>query len=376
MRRSKKRFSSSPLIVLVVCVAAVLLVAASACQRAPVPPEVLQVESLDEDIRRVGAPVYAPDEYRQYLDALVAARVRLAQENERWSLLRNYRETAGLYRAAVAKGEALRERVRLTSEAKKVALTQRIEKAREENDVLREVTTLMNEGREGRRNLTRAQVLLDDAGRAVAQGKFNEADVAVSLAEVQHTNARKTLGARLDRYMDSRQIAAWNDIFDAAVCDSSQSGGLLLVVLKLDRKLLLYRDGRLVNTYPVGIGMNGLSDKLFSGDRATPEGRYQISKKISNSRYYRALLINYPNEEDRHRFANAQKRGLIPRGRGIGNAVEIHGGGRDSVTEGCVSVDNNIMDKLYSMVEAGTPVVIVGTLEADGRIAEACRKRK
>lgn len=375
MRRSKKRISSSPLPVLVSCVVG-LLIAVSACQRAPVPPEVLQAESLDDDIRRVGAPVYAPDEYRQYLDALVAARIRLAQENERWSLLRNYRETGELFRTAVAKGQALHERVRLIAESKTKALSQRIEKAREENGILREVTTRMNEGREGRRNLTRAEVLLDDATRAVAQGRFNEADVAISLAEVQHANARKTLGTRLNRYMDSGQIAAWNDIVDDAVCASSRSGGLLLVVLKLDRRLLLYRDGRLLHTYPVGIGMNGLSDKLFSGDRATPEGRYQISKKISHSRYYRALLINYPNDEDRQRFANAQKRGLVPRGRGIGNAVEIHGGGRDSVTEGCVSVDNNIMDKLFAMVEVGTPVVIVGTLEADGRIAEACRKRK
>ncbi len=137
--------------------------------------------------------------------------------------------------------------------------------------------------------------------------------------------------------------------------------------------MIVYRKGVAVAEFDVGLGFNGLSDKLHSGDDATPEGRYQITKKIPASRFYKALLINYPNEEDRRRFASAKQRREIPYWVGIGGLVEIHGGGEDSLTRGCVSVDDKVMDELFAMVSVGTPVTIVGTLDRESPIVKAIR---
>ncbi len=98
--------------------------------------------------------------------------------------------------------------------------------------------------------------------------------------------------------------------------------------------MIVYKKGVAVAEFDVGLGFNGLSDKLHSGDDATPEGRYRITKKNTASRFYKALLINYPNEEDRRRFAAAKQKREIPYWVGIGGLVEIHGGGEDSLTTG------------------------------------------
>jgi hypothetical protein len=54
-------------------------------------------------------------------------------------------------------------------------------------------------------------------------------------------------------------------------------------------------------------------------------------------------LINYPNDEDRRQFAQAKRRGAISRRAGIGGLIEIHGGGKDGQTYGCVSLDDHHM---------------------------------
>jgi murein L,D-transpeptidase YafK len=90
-----------------------------------------------------------------------------------------------------------------------------------------------------------------------------------------------------------------------------------------------------------------------------------------HSRYYKALLINYPNEGDKEAFIAAKRRGQIPRSIGIGGLVEIHGGGKDGMTYGCIALDNNRMDEVFGMVDVGTPVTIVGLTDSKNEISSA-----
>jgi murein L,D-transpeptidase YafK len=138
--------------------------------------------------------------------------------------------------------------------------------------------------------------------------------------------------------------------------------------------LTVYKGGQVYRSYPAGFGFNGLSNKMHSGDNATPEGRYHIIQKIASSQYYKALLIDYPNEEDRRRFAREKNRGAIPTTIGIGGDIEIHGGGQDSLTRGCISMDNDKLDELFSLVSVGTAVTIVGTNEMENYVIRALRK--
>jgi murein L,D-transpeptidase YafK len=145
---------------------------------------------------------------------------------------------------------------------------------------------------------------------------------------------------------------------------SAQTNEPMVLIDKLNRECHILRHGRVVETFPVEMGNSWMERKLTEGDRATPEGRYQISalKGHGNSRYYKAALLNYPNQTDRSRFVKAKRAGQISRGARIGGMIEIHGeGGRgNNWTAGCVSLANADMDRLMSFLRAGTPVTIVG----------------
>ena len=96
---------------------------------------------------------------------------------------------------------------------------------------------------------------------------------------------------------------------------------------------------------------------------ASPEGRYRITHELQRSRYYKALRLDYPNDEDRSRYREARRRGLVKAS--IGGLIEIHGeGGRgEDWTMGCVALANSDMDHLMRQVGVGTPVTIVRRAE-------------
>ena len=170
------------------------------------------------------------------------------------------------------------------------------------------------------------------------------------------------------RFVDGGQVGAWRRMIDETLAGSRRTGGAAVIVYKEKNLLNLYRGGKLIRSYAADMGSNSIATKLHGGDRATPEGRYQITSKKARgqSRYYKAMLLNYPNDEDRRRFEQARRRGELSRGTGLGGLIEIHGeGGRgDDWTLGCVALSNRDIDDLFSRVEVGTPVTIVG---GDGR---------
>jgi murein L,D-transpeptidase YafK len=135
----------------------------------------------------------------------------------------------------------------------------------------------------------------------------------------------------------------------------------LVVVVKNEGRLYLFRDGESFASFPVVFGSNPKGHKQQQGDGRTPEGEYILDYKNSNSSYYKSLHISYPNARDRE---NARKRGVNP-----GGDIVIHGQkngwGRFSFiaqhfnwTRGCVALSNNDMDAVWEAVDAGTPIEI------------------
>ena len=192
--------------------------------------------------------------------------------------------------------------------------------------------------------------------RAVA-----EAETARKLTAVVH-DGFASLHAR---FRDPKNLSRWRRMVEETVAQSRSSGTTAFVVDKLNRKLYVYAGGKRVATYEAELGAKGLRQKMHAGDQATPEGRYRVSqvKGHGRTKYYRALLINYPNDEDRARYAWGKKVGQVPARAGIGSLIEIHGDGgqgRDW-TDGCVALANKDMDEVFARARVGTPVTIVGT---------------
>jgi murein L,D-transpeptidase YafK len=134
-----------------------------------------------------------------------------------------------------------------------------------------------------------------------------------------------------------------------------------ILVLKKEHKMELFSGDKIIKTYTVALGRGGLAPKQRQGDHLTPEGLYQIDRRNSNSRFYRALHVSYPNETDRER---ARKLGVDPGGdimiHGIRNGLGWLGSMQSTIdwTNGCIAVTDAEMDEIWNLVPDGTPVEI------------------
>ncbi len=135
-----------------------------------------------------------------------------------------------------------------------------------------------------------------------------------------------------------------------------------ILVVKHERKLYLLRDGRPVAEFRIALGRNPRGPKIREGDGRTPEGLYFVAGFKPDSDFYKAILISYPNRQDRER---ARRLGVDP-----GGAIMIHGldpaidpalrrdHWRFNWTNGCIAVTDEEMDILWRTVRWGTPVEI------------------
>lgn len=214
-----------------------------------------------------------------------------------------------------------------------------------------------------RLRLQRARALADAAGRLLKSGDYESAVKAASQAtvEAQAASAGAVGGAK--RFADADLIAKWRGWLNDTIA-RTKGGGSAVIVYKERNEVALYQNGVRTRTYNADLGKNRLQPKLVSGDGATPEGRYRITAKKSRgaTKYYKALLLDYPNAEDRRAFDAARRAGRIARNARIGHLIEIHGnGGRDADwTQGCVALSDHDIDDLFARVSVGTPVTIVG----------------
>lgn len=135
----------------------------------------------------------------------------------------------------------------------------------------------------------------------------------------------------------------------------------LVVVNKSTSIMTLKRNGEDIRNYKVALGGQPQGHKVTEGDQRTPEGRYKLDYKKSDSAYYRAIHISYPNEED---ILRAEALGLNP-----GGQIMIHGQDPNSSltaeqaqkinwTNGCIAITNEQMDELWQAIELGTPIEI------------------
>ncbi|HEY5810920.1 MAG TPA: L,D-transpeptidase family protein [Povalibacter sp.] len=151
----------------------------------------------------------------------------------------------------------------------------------------------------------------------------------------------------------------------SAIASSGMEAGLPLadtvVVHKAQRTLQLLRDGQVLRSYKVALGLRPEGHKEYEGDFRTPEGKYQLTRRNPNSEYFLSIQVSYPNDKD---VARARRQGLRP-----GGAIMIHGQPntprkpRDYYsnvdwTEGCIAVSNSDMVEIWLMTTPDTPIEI------------------
>ena len=120
-------------------------------------------------------------------------------------------------------------------------------------------------------------------------------------------------------------------------------------------------EGKSFASFPVTFGREPKGHKQERGDERTPEGKYVLDSKNTNSQFYKSIHVSYPNAQDR---ANAQQRGVDP-----GGDIMVHGQPNGwewaapvvqlfSWTDGCIALSNDNLDQVWAAVDPGTPIEI------------------
>lgn len=161
-------------------------------------------------------------------------------------------------------------------------------------------------------------------------------------------------------------VPVWADasVATAAVATTRDAGLPLadkVVVRKAERRLYLMSKGEVLRRYAIRLGLAPLGQKEQEGDFRTPEGRYRLVRRNSNSDFFLSMQVSYPNDRD---LARARGLGVSP-----GGAIMIHGlpnvpkkpldyYEKMDWTDGCIAVSNSDMVEIWLMTPLDTPIEI------------------
>ena len=134
-----------------------------------------------------------------------------------------------------------------------------------------------------------------------------------------------------------------------------------MLIEKANRQLHLLKEGEILRTFRIALGMVPVGDKQEEGDFRTPEGRYRLDARNPNSEFFLSIHVSYPNRED---LQEAFARGVDP-----GGAIMIHGQPNlptrsetyyrtQDWTNGCIAVSNSDMIDIWLMTTDNTPIEI------------------
>ena len=320
-------------------------------------------EALSE-AKEAEADVYSETKYKQALQIYETAMKNWSRENDRFILVRDYASVISSAQKAkkiadeskeesIAKADDLSKNVdaAFVSMEKKIELYNKLFK---NLPIPKSVFDAHN----------KSKMFFSESKIAQGNGKLKEAEILFKKAEIYCNHANTAAAKMLRDYFND--YSRWKNLANDAIA-ASRGGNKVILVDKVAHILYVYQSGKAIRSYDVEFGPNWMAHKERAGDKATPEGNYHITSKKAGggTGYHKAMLLDYPNAEDRARFAQLKRQGLISRRTGIGNLIEIHGnGGRGfDWTSGCVGMRDRDIDDLFRVVGSGTRVTIVGSIE-------------
>ena len=124
---------------------------------------------------------------------------------------------------------------------------------------------------------------------------------------------------------------------------AEQGDPIFIRIFKEERMLEIWygqKNGkyRKFTNYPVCHYSGPLGPKKRQGDKVSPEGFYNVTRRGLNpySRYHRSFDLGFPNQYDRFKGYT-------------GDYLMVHG---DCVSAGCYAMTDQQMDEIYKLVEA------------------------
>lgn len=301
------------------------------------------------------------DEARSLYDSAMSA---WRKQNDRFIFFRNYDEVVRLAELSEKKSEEASKRSTAHTFTLKTKLSIKIDSLNKVADRINRIFRTYPLSAGFWERVSKGKMLLKESEIAYRKEEYFHSNVKITDAEYLLNTSYENAAENLKEYFES--FTTWQKWVDKTIRESRQNHSYAIVIDKFARKCMVYSGGSLKHEYDIELGKNWVGHKKINGDSATPEGLYRITKKLGPNRtkYYKALLIDYPNAADREEFKKGLANGELPNTAKIGGLIEIHGSGGRGIdwTEGCVALSNHDMDAVYRIASVGTPVTIVGSL--------------
>lgn len=347
------------LIIIGILLSAAIAFTMAGCQDAPVGALENAKKALQE-AAKAGARRYAAPKYK-YAESLVQIGwMEIASQNGRMAVMRDYDKADSLlmYATDLAK-QATKKATDSLTYLRTRAVGERTALLSDLTEWQGSVGGSLVQNRAAK-YLSSARFAINTSEKLEKAGEYE--DAIDELDKGKHALHRVGILVSNFAAEEANLIGTWRRLVRETVESSRRNDSYAVIVVKSDRKTYLLKDGKILRSYDCDLGFNPSQQKTLSGDGATPEGKYYVSKyRPTGSMYYKALLLNYPNDEDKIRFKREKDKGTISQSARIGGLIEIHGQGgqNEDWTLGCVALSNADMDHLMRYTNVGTPVTIV-----------------
>lgn len=308
-----------------------------------------------------GAETYAADKLAKAEQLFNEAMLEWKIQNEKFFAFRDYKKTVELANASLKQSTGARFRAGTEKNNAKQRLEQELDKAEKQIVHFEKKLKVLPLGKEIYDNYNRGKLYFLEAKENFEKGEYQKGLVQSTAAREIMTRTENAARLRLNRFFESypdwkkNETLAWQ---------LSKKGSNVVLVNKMDASVTVLKSGKKVRVFEAEFGPNWMGDKIMKGDKSTPEGIYRVTekKKGAKTKYHKALLLNYPNDDDKARFESLKKAGIISGNTQIGGLIEIHGDGGKGIhwTDGCIALNNKDMDVLYELCAVSTPVIIIG----------------
>jgi hypothetical protein len=286
------------------------------------------------------------------------------KENKKSRYSRDYNKVVMFAGLSAQKANQASENSRNSSSNLDVKIRQKLNAL---NNLVTDLTEMFSDyplTQEIRNHISNGKFLLIESELAYKENQYKLADEKLLESENLLTSSYEKAFSNIRNYF--RSYPEWKRLIDSTIAVSKETRDYSIIVDKYSRKVFVYLGGEKIDEYSAELGRNWVGDKRIRGDKATPEGMYKITKKFESDStiYYKALLLDYPNNEDTANFEAAIAKGTLPKSAKIGEMIEIHGnGGRGADwTSGCIALTDREMDSIFKIAKIGTPVTIVGSM--------------
>lgn len=330
-------------------------------------PPVKEMDHAREILSRAEnsrADIYSKKLFTEAKILYDSALVNWKRQNSKFIYFRNYERVVMFAQQSEKKAMQATENSLSNASDLKSKLNQKIEVLKDIVAHIDELFTTYPLTTEIRNRISKGKMLLNEAVIIYNKGQYLKANTKITDAEYLLSESYEYASANLKNYF--KLYSVWRKWVDRTLQDSKKNKDYSIIIDKFSRKCYIYYIGAQKYKFDAELGKNWVGDKRVKGDNATPEGMYKITKKFDGgkTKYYKALLLDYPNEEDKEKFKSEIAKGSLPSSARIGGLIEIHGNGGKGIdwTEGCVALTDSEMDIVFKLAKPGTPVTIVGSM--------------